>query len=114
MKENEKKRIWQLITKKGDDLKGKLKKDLRHPNGRNSYAHICGLIISKYGCSYKDIESNRVVELEKFISEINEQGRSILKGGNIMLLIFPIQFFDKSQNISVIRKNRAKKFSYIH
>ncbi len=72
MKENEKKRIWQLITKKGDDLKGKLKKDLRHPNGRNSYAHICGLIISKYGCSYKDIESNRVVELEKFISEINE------------------------------------------
>ena len=54
------------------DLKGKLKDDPRHPAGRNSYAHICSLIISKFGCSYKEVNSNKVLELKRFISEINE------------------------------------------
>ena len=40
--------------------------------GRNSYAHICSLIISKFGCSYKEVKSNKVLELKRFISEINE------------------------------------------
>ena len=68
----EKKEIWDLITSRGDFLKGKLKDDPRHPAGRNSYAHICSIIISKFGCSYKEVNSNKVLELKRFISEINE------------------------------------------
>ena len=56
----EKKEIWNLITSRGDFLKGRLKHDPRHPLGRNSYAHICSLIISKFGCSYKEVKSNKV------------------------------------------------------
>ena len=72
MNDLEKKEIWNLITTRGDFLKGKLKDDPRHPLGRNSYAHICSLIISKFGCSYKEVKSNKVLELKRFISEINE------------------------------------------
>ena len=72
MNDKEKKEIWNLIISRGDLLKDKLKEDPRHPAGRNSYAHICSLIISKFGCSYKEIKSNKVIEIKKFISEINE------------------------------------------
>ena len=72
MNDIEKKEIWNLITSRGDFLKGRLKHDPRHPLGRNSYAHICSLIISKFGCSYKEVKSNKVLELKRFISEINE------------------------------------------
>ena len=72
MNDLEKKEIWNIITNRGDFLKGKLKDDPRHPLGRNSYAHICSLIISKFGCSYKEVNSDKLFELKKFISEINE------------------------------------------
>ena len=72
MNDIEKKEVWSLITSRGDFLKGKLKDDPRHPIGRNSYAHICSLIISKFGCSYKEVNSDKLFELKKFISEINE------------------------------------------
>ena len=72
MDDIEKKEVWNLITNRGDFLKGKLKDDPRHPVGRNSYAHICSLIISKFGCSYKEVNSSKLLELKKFISEINE------------------------------------------
>ena len=36
MNDLEKKEIWNLITSRGDFLKGKLKDDPRHPLGRNS------------------------------------------------------------------------------
>lgn len=72
MNDIEKKEVWNLITSRGDFLKGKLKDDPRHPIGRNSYAHICSLIISKFGCSYKEVNRNKLLELKKFISEINE------------------------------------------
>ena len=72
MNDIEKKKVWKLIISRGDFLKGKLKDDPRHPIGRNSYAHICGLIISKFGCSYKEVNSNKLLELKNFISEINE------------------------------------------
>ncbi len=72
MTDEEKKEIWKLITKRGDYLKDKLKSDPRHPNGRNSYAHICSLIISKFKCSYKEIDSKDFDELKIFIMKINE------------------------------------------
>ena len=72
MNDTEKKEVWDLIQSRGDFLKGKLKDDSRHPKGRNSYAHICSLIISKFGCSYKEVNSGKVLELKRFISEINE------------------------------------------
>ena len=72
MNDLEKKEIWNLITNRGDFLKGKLKDDPRHPLGRNSYAHICSLIISKFKCSYKEIDSKDFDELKIFIMKINE------------------------------------------
>ena len=80
MNDLEKKEIWNLITSRGDFLKGKLKDDPRHPVGRNSYAHICSLIISKFGCSYKKVNSNKVLELKRFISETHLRNFAILIG----------------------------------
>ena len=72
MNDSEKKEIWSLIIAQGDLLKGKLKEDYRHPKGRNPYAHICSLIISKFGCSYKEIESENIEDLKDFIVNIYE------------------------------------------
>lgn len=72
MNDSEKKEIWSLIIAQGELLKGKLKEDYRHPNGRNPYAHICSLIISEFGCSYKEIDRENLVELKKFIVNIYE------------------------------------------
>ena len=72
MNDTEKKEVWNLIITRGDFLRGKLRDDPRHPIGRNSYAHICSLIISKFGCSYKQVSSDKVSDLKKFISGINE------------------------------------------
>jgi len=70
--ETERKEIWSLIISQGDLLKGKLKQSYKHPKGRNSYAHICSLIISKFGCSYKEVNSNNINELKTFILSIDE------------------------------------------
>lgn len=72
MNDSEKKEIWSLIIAQGDILKGKLKEDYRHPKGRNPYAHICSLIISKFGCSYKEINSEKIRDLKEFIVKIYE------------------------------------------
>lgn len=72
MNSSEKKEIWSLIIAQGDLLKGQLREDYRHPKGRNPYAHICSLIISKFGCSYKEIDSENIGDLKEFIVNIYE------------------------------------------
>ena len=72
MNEKNKKKIWGIIQYRGDYLKEKLEPHPNHPKGRNPYAHVCSLITSKYGCSYKDISDKKIGELIEFISKIED------------------------------------------
>ena len=67
-----KKELWQLIQKKGDSLSGLLPDHEFHPKGRNPYAHVCSLIKSYFGLSYKDIPSEDFKKLKEFIEKINQ------------------------------------------
>ena len=60
--------LWKLIQEAGDYLKGKLPDHPNHPKGRNSYAHICLEIKSKFKKSYKDIDDNQIDNLIKFMN----------------------------------------------
>ena len=72
MNNENKKLIWSIIQKHGDNLKGRLKPHIHHPKGRNSYVHICMLIKQKFKSSYKDISDEKIEELKSFILEIND------------------------------------------
>ncbi len=72
MKDNNRKMIWALIQKKGDELKFKLKPLPNHPKGRNPYAHICSIINEKFGCSYKDVKDDQIDFLKNFIMDIDD------------------------------------------
>ena len=72
MNEENKKRVWNLIQKTGDELKGKLPEHPSHPKGRNPYAHIALEIKNHFGMSYSEISDERIPELEKFIFYIRD------------------------------------------
>ena len=69
------KKIWKLIQKTGDELIGRLPDHPSHPKGRNPYAHIALEIKNHFGMSYKDIEDDKIPELEKFIEFIQNNPR---------------------------------------
>ena len=68
MREENRKLVWSLILDHGDKID--LPPHSYHPKGRNTYAHICGEIKKKYGCTYKDISDKELESLIKFINEI--------------------------------------------
>tara|TARA_X000000368_G_scaffold262255_1_gene207597 strand:- start:2171 stop:2386 length:216 start_codon:yes stop_codon:yes gene_type:complete len=70
MNETNRKFLWKLIQTCGDQLKGKLKSHPSHPKGRNSYAHVCSVIKSNFGCSYKEIHDEDFDKLVIFIKNI--------------------------------------------
>ena len=72
MNEENKKKVWKLIQKTGDELKGKLPEHPSHPKGRNPYAHIASEIKNHFGMSYSEISDERIPELEKFIFYIRD------------------------------------------
>ena len=72
MNEKNKKILWLLIQKKGDDLIGKLPQHVCHPKGRNPYAHICTLIKSEFKSSYKFISDFQFDDVKNFIDNIDE------------------------------------------
>jgi len=72
MNEENKKKVWKLIQKTGDELKGKLPEHPSHPKVRNPYAHIALEIKNHFGMSYSDISDERIPELEKFIFYIRD------------------------------------------
>ena len=72
MNEENKKKVWKLIQKTGDELKGKLPEHPSHPKGRNPYAHIALEIKNCFGKSYSEISDERIPELEKFIFYIRD------------------------------------------
>ena len=54
---------------------GRLPDHPSHPKGRNPYAHIALEIKNHFGMSYKDIEDDKIPELEKFIEFIQNNPR---------------------------------------
>ena len=75
MNEENKKKLWKLIQKTGDELKGKLPEHPSHPKGRNPYAHIALEIKNHFGMSYSDISDDQIPELEQFIKYIRDNPR---------------------------------------
>ncbi len=54
----------------GDRLQGVLESDIRHPRGRNPYAHVAGCVRRKFGCSYGDLPDERVGEVRRYLIEL--------------------------------------------
>ncbi|MAI83940.1 MAG: hypothetical protein CMM91_03260 [Rickettsiales bacterium] len=65
-----KKKLWKIIQKKGDELKGRLAPHLSHPKGRNSYAHVCQMVKQKFNNSYKEISDEEFENVKFFIQDI--------------------------------------------
>ena len=72
MNNENKKEVWRVIQRHGDSLVNKLAPHPNHPMGRNPYAHICTLIKSHFGCSYKDVEDKKRGDLINFITRIKD------------------------------------------
>ena len=73
-KENASK-LWKIIQEAGDYLQGQLPEHPNHPKGRNPYAHILLLVKTKFGCSYKDIDDDKIETLKRFIKYIEDNPR---------------------------------------
>ena len=78
MKNDNKKKVWALIQNQGDLLLNKLSPHPNHPKGRNPYAHICSLIKSHFGCSYKDVDDERIEQMINFIKVLRNNEREDL------------------------------------
>ena len=66
----------------GDRLQGILKVDVRHPGGRNPYAHVAGCVKERCGCSSGELPEERVGELRLYLQELEreEGGRGAVPG----------------------------------
>ena len=65
----------------GDRLQGVLESDVRHPRGRNPYAHVAGGVKERFGCSYGDLPDERVGEVRRYLVELEVQEKSQSRGG---------------------------------
>jgi len=65
----------------GDRLQGFLESDIRHPRGRNPYAHVAGCVKEKFGCSYGDMPDERVGEISRYLIELEAEEKSRSRGG---------------------------------
>jgi len=52
--------ILERIREAGKNLEGKLPKSIRHPKGRNPYAHIPQVIKSLCGASYTELPDDHL------------------------------------------------------
>ena len=72
MNEENKKKVWKLIQKTGDELKGKLPEHPSHPKGRNPYAHVALEVKTHFKMTYKDIPDekfDKVVQYLEFLKQ---------------------------------------------
>ena len=60
----------------GDRLQGVLESDVRHPRGRNPYAHVAGGVKERFGCSYGDLPDERAGELRRYLIELETEEKS--------------------------------------
>ena len=68
-KENASK-VWNLIQKTGDYLKGKLPDHPNHPKGRNPYAHVALEVKSHFGMTYKDIPDEKYNDVIYYLEKL--------------------------------------------
>jgi hypothetical protein len=67
MNEDNRKAVWKAIQTTGDLLVGRLPDSSRHPNGRNPYAHVALCVKNKFGCSYKDIPDESIMDVIEYL-----------------------------------------------
>jgi len=65
----------------GDRLQGVLESDVRHPRGRNPYAHVAGCVKERFGCSYGDMPDERVGEVRRYLIELEAEEKSQIREG---------------------------------
>ncbi len=72
-----KREVWEEMRAVGDRLQGILKLDVRHPGGRNPYAHVAGCVKERFGFSYGELPDEQVAEVRRFLFELEtkEKGR---------------------------------------
>ncbi len=70
-----KREVWGEMRAVGDRLQGVLKVDVRHPSGRNPYAHVAGCVNEIFGCSYGELTDERVAEVRQFLIELEAEER---------------------------------------
>jgi hypothetical protein len=75
-----KREVWAEMRAVGDRLQGVLESDVRHPRGRNPYAHVAGCVKEKFGCSYGDMPDERVGEVRRYLIELEADEKS--RSGN--------------------------------
>ena len=75
MNEDNKKKIWKLIQKTGDELIGRLPDHPSHPKGRNPYAHVALEIKNHFKNSYKDIPDDQFEEVVLYIQFVRQNPR---------------------------------------
>jgi len=61
----------------GDRLQGVLESDVRHPRGRNPYAHVAGCVKERFGCSYGDLPDERVGEVRRYLIDLEAEEKSL-------------------------------------
>ena len=71
MNESNRKAVWKAIQTTGDLIKGALPPSMKHPAGRNPYAHIASCVKSKWGMSYKDIPDEEVVDVIDYLNYLS-------------------------------------------
>ncbi|MDI9396426.1 MAG: hypothetical protein QM531_01350 [Candidatus Pacebacteria bacterium] len=77
-----KREVWAEMRAVGDRLQGVLQSDVRHPRGRNPYAHVAGCVKERFGCSYGDLPDERVGEVRRYLIELEAEEKSLSgKGG---------------------------------
>ena len=75
MSPEQKREVWAEMRAVGDRLQGILKVDVRHPSGRNPYAHVAGCVKERFGCSYGELPDERVAEVRQFLIEFEAEER---------------------------------------
>jgi len=76
-----KREVWAEMREVGDRLQGVLGADVRHPRGRNPYAHVAGCVKEKFGCSYGELPDERVGEVRRYLIELEAEEKSRAAGG---------------------------------
>ena len=73
------KQIWAEMQATGDRLRGVLKPDPRHSQGRNPHAHVAGCVKERFGCSYKDLPDEKAGEVRHYLAELERLEKTRIK-----------------------------------
>ena len=64
--------LFAYMQQAGQELVGRLPESIRHPNGRNPYAHVAICVKDKFGCTYKEIDDSLLEEVKRYIDQLVE------------------------------------------